>query len=110
MGHPEYRHGRPELFSAPRPEGVIAVGTKMGQRRWNHLALLAKGAGEQVNVVVAGGVAGHGQPGRQRLVIGVRVNEQQPHPPGSILEIKVTAHRRDTVARSTVPKRAWLSR
>src|SRR5664280_2445466 len=73
----------------------------MGQRRWNHLALLAKGAGEQVNVMAAGGVAGHGQSGRQRLVIGVRVNEQQPRPPGGVLGVRVTAHRRDTVAEVT---------
>src|ERR1035437_1982152 len=112
MGDRQYRHGRPELFSAPGPQGVIAVGCEVGHVGRDHLTLLTKGAGEQVNIVMARGVAGHGQPSGQSLVIGVRVDEQQPYPLVHVLRIlrqEATAHRRETVARSTVPKSAWLS-
>ena len=83
----------------------------MRQRRRDHLALLAKGAGEQMNVMVARGVGGHRQPRRQRLVIRVCVHEQQACRPGRVPGPGLTAHRSDTVAavrvrRNTRPAKA----
>ena len=80
----------------------------MGQRRRDHLPLLSQGAGEQVHVMLAG-VVGHGQPRAESLVIGVCVNEEQPGTPVGLIGAQVLTHRTDTVARSTVPKSAWLS-
>ena len=41
------------------------------------LALLAEGAGEHVHVVAARHVVGDGDAGGERLVVGVRVHEEQ---------------------------------
>ena len=81
----------------------------MGQRWRDDLAFLTEGAGEKMDVMVSGGVRGHRHPRRQRLVIGMGVDEQEPRPAGSALGRWMTAHRTDTVARSTVPPSAWLS-
>src|ERR1017187_8623187 len=40
--YPQYRHGRPELCPAPASEGVVTIGAEVGQRRRDHLALLAQ--------------------------------------------------------------------
>ena len=42
------------------------------------LALLAEGAGEHVHVVAARRVVGDRHPGGERLVVRVRVHEEQP--------------------------------
>jgi hypothetical protein len=111
MLNPKHRHGRPELFSARGSKAVIAVGAKMGQFCRDHLALLAEGAREQVDVVPPCGIRSHGDPCRQRLVVGVGVDEQQPCLSGGALGRRRSGHRtaRSTVARSTVLASAGLS-
>ena len=50
----------------------------MSELRWDHLALLTEGAGEDVHLVAQGNVMGHGDAARQGLVVRVGMDEQQP--------------------------------
>ena len=77
VGGPEDGRGRGELAATVPGEGR-AVPLEVGQCGRDHLALLTEGAGEDVHLVAARHVVRDGDPGRQGLVVGVGVDEEQP--------------------------------
>ncbi len=81
----EHVHRRPdpaqsarELAVAVRTQGVVGCTFERRESRGDDLALLTQGAGQHVHVVAARHVVSHGDAARQRLVVGVRVDEEQP--------------------------------
>ena len=66
-----------QLGDAVPAELVGLGGGELGQRRHVDLALLAERAGHQRDVRAVGGVVGHRRAGADRLVVGVRVDQQQ---------------------------------
>ena len=75
------------------------------------LALLAERAGEHVHVVTAGRVVGDGDPGREGLVVGVGVHEQQSGRSAHDLEaVEQPGHRTTAMsANSTTPPATVLA-
>src|SRR5262249_4088725 len=81
IAHAEGRARGVELADAVPTELVSLDGGEPGQGRHVDLALLTEGAGDERHVGSGGRVAGHRRPGADRLVVGVRVHEQDA-PPG----------------------------
>lgn len=77
VGDPELLHGGGELADAVRAEDVLAVRGEVRENVRDDLALLAEGAGHQGDVGTVGRVLGHGGAIVDRLVVGVRVHEEQ---------------------------------
>jgi hypothetical protein len=50
----------------------------MPQLGGDDLTLLAEGAGEDVDLVAGSGVVRHGHAGGQGLVVGMRMDEEEP--------------------------------
>ena len=74
-------HRATQLVAAELAEGVLVVGVEVGELLRDDLALLAEGAREDVDLVARGDVVGDGDAGRQHLVVGVGVHEEQPRGP-----------------------------
>ncbi len=75
---PDPTQGLGQLAVSVRAEGVVGVPLEVGEPRRDHLALLAEGAGQHVHLVTACDVVGHRDAARQRLVVGVGVDEEEP--------------------------------
>ena len=71
-------HRGGQLTGAVRAEGVVAVRRESGQLGRDDLALLAECAGHQGDLRALGRVLGHGHAVVDRLVVGVRMHQQQP--------------------------------
>ena len=75
------------------------------------LALLAQGAGEHVHVVATRDVVGDGDAGREGLVVGVRVHEEQAW--GAVVDpqaVEQPGHRTTAMsANSTTPPATVLA-
>ena len=78
VGHPEDLHRATQLLAAVLGEGVALGALEVGEVLGDDLALLAERAGEHVDVVTAGDVVRDGDTGREGLVVGVGVHEEQP--------------------------------
>lgn len=77
VGDAEFGHGGGQLPDAVGAEGVVAVGCQVGEPGRDDLALLTEGAGHQRDVGTLGRVLGHGDAVVDRLVVRVRVHEEQ---------------------------------
>ena len=75
---PDPAQGLAELVVPVRPQDVVGGPFEVGQPGRDHLALLAERAGQHVHLVAAGDVVGHRDAARQRLVVGVGMDEEQP--------------------------------
>jgi hypothetical protein len=82
--HAEAAHRLAHLAEPERAQRVALRALKVGQLRWDDLALLTKGAGEDVHLVAQGDVMGHGDAARQGLVVRMGMDEQQAAPGGGI--------------------------
>lgn len=88
-------HRAAQLVAAELAERVLVVGVEVRQLGRDDLALLAEGAGEHVDLVTGGDVVGDGDAGRERLVVGVGVDEEQPRGPPADQD-RLGAGHRDT--------------
>lgn len=71
-------HRGGQLAGAVRAEGVVTVRREMRELGRDDLALLAERAGHQGDQRTFGRVLGHGHAVDDRLVVGVRMHQQQP--------------------------------
>jgi hypothetical protein len=78
VGHAERLHGRGQLTHPVLAEAVLAVGGQVLELGHQHLALLTQGAGDERDQHALGRVAGHRGAGADGLVVGVRMDQQQP--------------------------------
>ena len=77
VGHAQDRHGAGQLAPAVLGQGVADSAFEVGELCWDDLALLAERAREDVDVITAHHVVQDRDTGRERLVIGMSVDEEQ---------------------------------
>jgi hypothetical protein len=77
VGHAELGAGRVQLADAVLPQPAAVAFGQVGQRRRDDLTEFAQRASDQRDLRSFGGIPGHRRPGADRLVIGVRVHQQQ---------------------------------
>lgn len=77
VGDPELPHRGGEFADAVVAEAALTVRGEMREVRRDDLALLAEGARHQGDVCPLGRVPGHGGAVVDRLVVGVRVHQEQ---------------------------------
>ncbi len=110
-GRPERLHRAAELLPAVVGERVARCALEVAELLGDDLALLAEGAGQDVHVVAAGDVVGDGDAGRERLVVGVGVDEQQPgHRAAGLDPVEEPRHRTTAMSpNSTTPPLTLLA-
>lgn len=77
VGDAQLGHRGGEFADAVRAEPVLPVGCQVGEPGRDDLALLAERAGDQGDKGALGRVPGHGGAVVDRLVVRVRVHEEQ---------------------------------
>ena len=77
IGNAKDLHSRGQFGESVRTEGVVVFGRQVRQLRQQHLAFFPQGARHQRDVYTCSGIGGHGAAGGERLVVWMRVNEEQ---------------------------------
>ena len=77
MPRTQASHRAGQLARAELSEGVVPVGRAMPHIGRDHLALLAEGRGEDLDIVAARDVVSDGDAGGKGLVVGMGVDEEQ---------------------------------
>lgn len=77
VGDAELLHGLGQLVHPVRAQRVVTVGREVGETGRDDLALFAEGAGHQRHPRSLGRVLGHGRAVVDRLVVRVRVHQEQ---------------------------------
>lgn len=77
VGDTQFLHGGAQLTRPVRAESTVTVGGEMGEFGRDDLTLLAEGAGHQRHLGALGRVPGHGRAVVDRLVVRMRVHQEQ---------------------------------